>query len=457
MAQRIRMAILYLTLPLGFLFFVLDVLLENHPLAVILASRSLIIPFWALGFSLWRKQKEPKHTLILLYAIVSYFSITNSFLISTSGSFFLGLATILTTVIYLGLIPLGLRNFSFLAMILYAPYISIAGLRHGEGNIAPILVTVMIALATLGATWLGISAWTKTQKETHDSLTKEIAIKNNLQKIITSKQEEAIINFTIGDNFPHDIADEIRKNPDLIKTLKRRTTCQLFYDIKESTKKSQIVDPYDFQATVDDLILKSNNIFKSYGCIIGQYLGDGNLIFSNAPIDREGFNFFPILAAVDVLTHVKNISKSVESKIGFSLELRIGLNLGYTFCKCAPQFGSGLYTVTGREVNLASRICARAEVGTILISKKHLSSLSVKQINELKDKANIRFLGDEKNIKSFEGQSIGLVEITPRFDVVESHKDRCSNCQIGIYMVVEKIENGTIVKCSHCNFTDIIS
>jgi PAS domain S-box-containing protein len=167
-------------------------------------------------------------------------------------------------------------------------------------------------------------------------------------------------------------------------------TGQRSVEITSTRKKLTVFfsDIADFTATTDDLeseeltgllnryLTEMSKIALAHGATIDKYIGDAMLAFFGDP-ETRGFKE-DALACVDMAIAMQRRMRELQLEwddAGFEkpFRLRIGINTGYC---TVGNFGSEDrmdYTIIGGEVNLASRLQAHAEPGSILLSHETYS------------------------------------------------------------------------------------
>ena len=149
----------------------------------------------------------------------------------------------------------------------------------------------------------------------------------------------------------------------------RRNVTVLFCDISGFTTIAEKLDPeqvYDFIDSVRQVF--TDEIYKHEGTL-DKWLGDGLMALFGAPVAHEDDPARAVRTALGMQDALRRVNADLETRLGISLKVRIGLNAGTVV---VGSVGSDLrmdYTALGDTVNVASRLQNVAEPGTILVSR----------------------------------------------------------------------------------------
>jgi class 3 adenylate cyclase/predicted ATPase/Tfp pilus assembly protein PilF len=99
--------------------------------------------------------------------------------------------------------------------------------------------------------------------------------------------------------------------------------------------------------------------------------GDKLLAFFGAPVAHEDDAERAVRAALNMQAALRDMSSAVPQQVGLpdlTLTQQVGISLGYVFAGYVGTAWRREYTVMGDEVNLAARLMAVAEPGSIIVS-----------------------------------------------------------------------------------------
>ena len=160
-----------------------------------------------------------------------------------------------------------------------------------------------------------------------------------------------------------------RTNPDAEELLTtpvgsgeiRRLTV-LFADLVDSTALSMRIEPEVYRTVVGRYRDEVRNIVARYEGHIGSIKGDGLLAVFGHPKAHEDDTHRSVLAGLDIIREVADLSARAERHFGFDIDVRVGIHRGVVFLDIDQD------DVYGLGANLAARICSLAQPGTVSVS-----------------------------------------------------------------------------------------
>jgi class 3 adenylate cyclase len=183
-------------------------------------------------------------------------------------------------------------------------------------------------------------------------------------------------------------------------TGERKPVTALFADVVGSTTLAEQMDPEDWTAMINEAFdLMSGAVFRYEGTI-AQLQGDAMLAFFGAPVAHEDDPERAVLAALDMLAATDEFARQLKATHGIDFRIRAGVNTGPVM---VGNVGSDLryeYTALGDAVNVAARMQAAAQTGTILITE-----------------TTRRLTGD-----TFELEDLGAIEVKGRTEPVHAFR-----------------------------------
>ncbi|HET7676743.1 MAG TPA: adenylate/guanylate cyclase domain-containing protein [Candidatus Limnocylindrales bacterium] len=148
----------------------------------------------------------------------------------------------------------------------------------------------------------------------------------------------------------------------------RKPVTALFIDVVGSTTLAEQMDPEDWTAMMNEAFELMTTAVFHYEGTIAQLQGDAMLAFFGAPVAHEDDPERAVRAALDMVEGIAEYSRQLKAVRGIDFAIRVGINTGLVV---VGNVGTDLryeYTAIGDAMNVAARMQAAAEPGTILIT-----------------------------------------------------------------------------------------
>jgi class 3 adenylate cyclase/tetratricopeptide (TPR) repeat protein len=150
----------------------------------------------------------------------------------------------------------------------------------------------------------------------------------------------------------------------------RKAVTALFADIKGSIELMEDLDPEDARRVVDPALRLMMDAAHRYDGYVVQSSGDGVFALFGAPSAHEDHPQRALLAALRMQQEIKKLAGSLRAEGRAPIQIRIGLNTGEVVVRpIATGKGQLEYTPIGHTANLASRMQALAEPGSVVVSE----------------------------------------------------------------------------------------
>jgi len=151
-------------------------------------------------------------------------------------------------------------------------------------------------------------------------------------------------------------------------TGERKPVTALFVDVVGSTALAERMDAEDWTALMNEAFdLMSKEVFRYEGTI-AQLQGDAMVAFFGAPIAHEDDPDRAVLAALAMVAAIDEFARQLKASDGIDFGIRAGINSGPVV---VGNVGTDLryeYTALGDAMNVAARMQAAAEPGSVLIT-----------------------------------------------------------------------------------------
>lgn len=149
----------------------------------------------------------------------------------------------------------------------------------------------------------------------------------------------------------------------------RRQLTVMFCDLVGSTALSESMDPELYRDLITEYRSAAAKAIKHYDGCIGNYMGDGLLVYFGYPQAHEDDAERAVRAALEIVEGVDGLPLIYDKP----LQVRIGISTGLVIAgDIIGEDSSEEQAVLGDTPNLAARLQSRAEPGGILISESTL-------------------------------------------------------------------------------------
>lgn len=170
------------------------------------------------------------------------------------------------------------------------------------------------------------------------------------------------------------VVEEVLRTGDLVLTGERREVTVLFADLRNFTSLAEAQAPEDVMRLLNELLGRLADAVLEWGGTLDKFLGDGLMAIWGAPVRREDDAEAAVSAALRMQQLVKE--RNAAYPADQAVELGIGINGGVVIAGSLGNARRTEYTVIGDPVNVASRLCALAAGGEILVGESTAGRLS---------------------------------------------------------------------------------
>ena len=186
----------------------------------------------------------------------------------------------------------------------------------------------------------------------------------------------------------------------------RREITALFCDLRGFTGFTESADAEDVMALLREYHAAVGEIIIKYSGTLERYAGDGVMVVFNDPVPVEN----PALQAVMMSIEMRNALAQLMQKwrrLGHEISFGIGIEHGFATLGTIGFEGRFDYAAIGTVSNVASRLCAEAKPGQILISPRVLMNVEhavkVEPVGEFELKGIRRPLAAYNVVSSIDG------------------------------------------------------
>src|SRR3954466_8604470 len=146
----------------------------------------------------------------------------------------------------------------------------------------------------------------------------------------------------------------------------RRQVTVLFADLSGYTAVSEHMDPERVKALVDSALHRLAQEVARFGGSVDKFIGDNVMALFGAPVAHEDDAERAVRAGLGMQEAMGEINDGLRETHGVTLALRVGVNTG----EVAAGAVGAAYTVVGDTVNVAARLQAAAERGSVTVGER---------------------------------------------------------------------------------------
>jgi class 3 adenylate cyclase len=146
----------------------------------------------------------------------------------------------------------------------------------------------------------------------------------------------------------------------------RRLVTILFADLVGYTSVSEARDPELIQEALNLCFQRFSSEIERFGGYVDKVVGDEIMALFGAPRAQEDDAGKAVAAALAMQDALRELTPELQERLGQGFSMRIGINTGLVV---TGAVGPGGYTVTGDAVNVAARLEAATEPGSVLVGE----------------------------------------------------------------------------------------
>ena len=158
---------------------------------------------------------------------------------------------------------------------------------------------------------------------------------------------------------------------DPLKTHRREVTV-CFLDLRGFTAFAETAEPEEVMGVLREYHAVMGQLILEHEGTLERFTGDGMMIFFNDPVPVSNPGERALRMALAMRERVAELIDKWR-KLGYELDLSIGIALGYATIGAIGFEGRWDYGAIGSVTNLAARLCGEAKPGQILVSKRVLA------------------------------------------------------------------------------------
>lgn len=170
------------------------------------------------------------------------------------------------------------------------------------------------------------------------------------------------------------VVEEILRTGAVVLTGEKREVTVLFADLRNFTSFAETHAAEEVMRQLNQVLGRLADVVLEYGGTLDKFLGDGLMAVWGAPVRHEDDALQAVLAALKMVNEVAEVNAMRPGEAPF--ELGVGLNTGTVLAGSIGSARRTEYTCIGDAVNVASRLCALAAPGWVLLGETTARAVS---------------------------------------------------------------------------------
>ena len=195
----------------------------------------------------------------------------------------------------------------------------------------------------------------------------------------------------------------IARGDDRLLESHRRDVAIVFCDLRGFTNLAETAEPEEVMEVLREYHAALGEIIHRFEGTLERFLGDGLMVLFNDPIPCPDPAVRAVKMAVAMRGRVTGLTEQWR-KHGHELGFGVGIAQGYATLGKIGFEGRNDYAAIGTVANLASRLCAEAKSGQILITQRVL--IAVENIFEAQYLGELFLKGLTQTIHAYDVQQL---------------------------------------------------
>jgi class 3 adenylate cyclase len=148
-----------------------------------------------------------------------------------------------------------------------------------------------------------------------------------------------------------------------------RVATVAFIDIRDFTQMSESTSPDEVLQMLNEYFEMVVDVVFRYEGTVDKFIGDEIMVIWGAPVPHEDDPIRAVQAALEVLEALQAFNRERLRHAKPEIRIGVGINTGKLVAGYIGSSQTMSYSVIGDTVNTASRLCAAAAPGQILVSE----------------------------------------------------------------------------------------
>ena len=179
-----------------------------------------------------------------------------------------------------------------------------------------------------------------------------------------------------------------------------RVATVMFIDIRGFTAMSERTPPGDVLHMLNEYFeIVVETVFRHEGTV-DKFMGDEIMVIWGAPVDHHDDPVRAVRTALEIKTELKRFNRKRIAENRQAIKIGIGINTGTLVAGYIGSSQTMSYSVIGDTVNTASRLCAAAKEGQVLITENTNNRLG--RLFEMAELEPVKAKGKNEPLRVFE-------------------------------------------------------
>jgi len=216
-----------------------------------------------------------------------------------------------------------------------------------------------------------------------------------------SLQHKERVERAFGKYVPRQVAELIRKDPNIYLGGIRQQATVLFADIRGFTSLAEIIPPEQVVEILNRYFTVMTRVILEFNGSLDKFIGDAVMaVFGAPPLDQKNHGEMAVRAALKMQAEIQNLGRQLYREGKIPVSIGIGINSGEVIAGNMGSMERLEYTVVGYDVIIASRLESVAGKGQILITEAVYQK--VKNLVEAAQLLPVRVKGRTEPLKIYE-------------------------------------------------------
>ncbi|TMB49725.1 MAG: zinc-ribbon domain-containing protein [Chloroflexi bacterium] len=191
----------------------------------------------------------------------------------------------------------------------------------------------------------------------------------------------------------------------------RKIATVVFIDLVDSTRLGELLDPERLRSILQAYFSLVSTTVQAWGGTVEKFIGDAAVGVFGVPRVREDDAARALSAASEIVGRIGGVAADVQRRHGVDLALRIGVNTGEVITPTEVRPDRPM--VTGDAINVAARLQAAAEPGSVLVGER--TQHATRTAFAFGEPAELHLKGKEQPVVAYPliGPIAGAVEAGP--------------------------------------------